>query len=48
VVGVDRSIVNINQVALQTSSSAGALRHSTHDLQDLAGELETLVGRFKV
>ena len=48
VVGVDRSIVSINQVALQTSSSAGALRHSTHDLQDLAGELETLVGRFKV
>jgi methyl-accepting chemotaxis protein len=48
VVGVDQSIVNINQVALQTSNSTDALRDSTHGLQSLAAELESLVGRFKV
>lgn len=48
VVGVDQSIVNINQVALQTSNSTDALRESTHSLQNLAAELESLVGRFKV
>jgi len=48
VVGVDRSIVNINQVAMQTSGSAEALSESTRALQALASELESHVGRFKV
>ncbi len=48
VVGVDQSIVNINQVAVQTSGSSEALRESTHALQALASELESHVGRFKV
>jgi methyl-accepting chemotaxis protein len=48
VVGVDRSIVNINRVAVQTSGSTEALSDSTHDLQKLASELESHVGRFKV
>jgi methyl-accepting chemotaxis protein len=48
VVGVDQSIVYINQVAPQTSNSTDALRESTHSLQNLATELESLVGRFKV
>ncbi len=48
VVGVDQSIVNINQVAVQTSGSSEALRESTHTLQALASELESHVGRFKV
>jgi methyl-accepting chemotaxis protein len=48
VVGVDKSIVNINQVAIQTSSSSEALSESTHALQTLASELESHVGRFKV
>ncbi len=48
VVGVDQSIVNINQVAVQTSGSSEALRDSTQTLQALASELETHVGRFRV
>ena len=48
VVGVDQSIVNINQVAMQTSGSTEALRDSTRSLQALASELESHVGRFKV
>lgn len=48
VVGVDQSIVNINQVAVQTSGSSEALRDSTQTLQALACELETHVGRFRV
>ncbi len=47
-VGVDKSIVNINQVAMQTSGSAEALSETTHALQALAAELESHVGRFKV
>jgi methyl-accepting chemotaxis protein len=46
--GVDQSVVNINQVAVQTSGSSLALRDSTHTLQSLASELEFHVGRFKV
>ncbi len=48
VVGVDQSIVNINQVAVRTSGSSEALRDSTQTLQALASELETHVGRFRV
>jgi methyl-accepting chemotaxis protein len=48
VIGVDQSIVNINQVAVQTSGSSEALRDSTQTLQALASELETHVGRFRV
>ncbi len=48
VVGVDQSIVNINQVAMQTSGSTEALGESTRALQALASELESHVGRFKV
>ena len=48
VVGVDQSIVNINQVAIQTSNSTEALSNSTLELQALASELESHVGRFKV
>ncbi len=48
VLGVDRSIVNINRVAMQTSGSTEALSDSTHDLQTLASQLKSHVGRFKV
>lgn len=48
VVGVDKSIVSINQISVQTSSSTEALNLSTHALQTLAAELESHVGRFKV
>ncbi|MET0051814.1 MAG: methyl-accepting chemotaxis protein [Candidatus Thiodiazotropha sp.] len=48
VMGVDQSIVNINQVALQTSHSTEALLDSTRALQGLANDLESHVGRFKV
>ena len=48
VVGVDRSIVTINQVAMQTSGSTEALRNTTRSLQALASELESHVGRFQV
>ena len=48
VVGVDQSIVNINQVAVQTSGSTEALRDSTRSLQALASQLESHVGRFRV
>ncbi len=48
VMGVDQSIVNINQVALQTSQSTEALLDSTRALQSLASDLESHVGRFKV
>ncbi|MET0067106.1 MAG: methyl-accepting chemotaxis protein [Candidatus Thiodiazotropha sp.] len=48
VMGVDQSIVNINQVAMQTSHSTEDLLKSTQALQSLATDLESHVGRFKV
>jgi methyl-accepting chemotaxis protein len=48
VVGVDQSILNINQVAVQTTGSSEALRDSTQTLQALAADLEAHVGRFRV
>ncbi len=48
VMGVDHSIMSINQVAMQTSHSTDALLESTQALQALATDLESHVGRFKV
>ncbi|MCB1750221.1 MAG: methyl-accepting chemotaxis protein [Gammaproteobacteria bacterium] len=46
--GVDKSIVMINEVSSRTSAGALELSRSTQELASLAGDLQGLVGQFKV
>jgi len=46
--GVDKSVVQINEISNRTSAGAVGLSRSTQELASLASELQGLVGRFKV
>lgn len=46
--GVDKSIVMINEVSSRTSAGALELSRTTQELASLAGDLQGLVGQFKV
>jgi methyl-accepting chemotaxis protein len=45
---VDRNIVNIRDLSLQSSSGANQISASSNELSRLAGELNLVVTRFRV
>jgi methyl-accepting chemotaxis protein len=45
---VDRNIVNIRDLSMQSSSGANQISASSNELSRLAGELNQVVTRFRV
>ncbi|MBF3217798.1 methyl-accepting chemotaxis protein, partial [Pseudomonas aeruginosa] len=45
---VDRNLVNIRDVAVQTTQGAEQTRGASHELSRLANDLKGMIGRFVV
>jgi len=45
---INRNVININQVSEKTTTSAQQTKSSSHDISNIATDLNNLVGQFKV
>lgn len=45
---VDRNLVNIRDLSIQSSAGANQTNSASHELSRLAAELNHMVGRFKI